>query len=168
MGDARITGFRGGGQGGEGVWGVYWKHWEVLTCAPGRLRVRCHALIHHHVFTNLILVFIILSSVSLAAEDPVRAHSPRNHVGYWADWGGGNWEGLGRVPHPTSIPPLCGTRVPHRELWGGLRGGAGGCLGLGGPLGVGGGVFRGSEGSLEGGGGGRSWGHPIHSPTPPP
>ncbi|XP_050572588.1 LOW QUALITY PROTEIN: voltage-dependent L-type calcium channel subunit alpha-1F [Cygnus atratus] len=48
------------------------------------LRVRCHALIHHHVFTNLILVFIILSSVSLAAEDPVRAHSPRNHIlGYF-------------------------------------------------------------------------------------
>uniref|UniRef100_A0A669QCR3 Voltage-dependent L-type calcium channel subunit alpha n=1 Tax=Phasianus colchicus TaxID=9054 RepID=A0A669QCR3_PHACC len=65
-------------------WGVYWEHWEVLTCALGRLRVRCHALIHHHVFTNLILVFIILSSVSLAAEDPVRAHSPRNHIlGYF-------------------------------------------------------------------------------------
>ncbi|KAM8985952.1 voltage-dependent L-type calcium channel subunit alpha-1F isoform 1-T1 [Ara ararauna] len=48
------------------------------------LRVRCHALIHHHIFTNLILVFIILSSVSLAAEDPVRAHSPRNHIlGYF-------------------------------------------------------------------------------------
>uniref|UniRef100_A0A8D0FNF0 Ion transport domain-containing protein n=1 Tax=Strix occidentalis caurina TaxID=311401 RepID=A0A8D0FNF0_STROC len=39
-----------------------------------------------------ILVFIILSSVSLAAEDPVRAHSPRNHVGYWA-----NWEKLGQT-----------------------------------------------------------------------
>uniref|UniRef100_A0A669QXF5 Voltage-dependent L-type calcium channel subunit alpha n=1 Tax=Phasianus colchicus TaxID=9054 RepID=A0A669QXF5_PHACC len=70
-------------EGGWG-WGVYWEHWEVLTCALGRLRVRCHALIHHHVFTNLILVFIILSSVSLAAEDPVRAHSPRNHIlGYF-------------------------------------------------------------------------------------
>uniref|UniRef100_A0A8C5TW44 Ion transport domain-containing protein n=1 Tax=Malurus cyaneus samueli TaxID=2593467 RepID=A0A8C5TW44_9PASS len=31
-----------------------------------------------------ILVFIILSSISLAAEDPVRAHSPRNHIlGYF-------------------------------------------------------------------------------------
>uniref|UniRef100_A0A6I8N6Z6 Voltage-dependent L-type calcium channel subunit alpha n=1 Tax=Ornithorhynchus anatinus TaxID=9258 RepID=A0A6I8N6Z6_ORNAN len=48
------------------------------------LRVGCHALIHHHVFTNLILVFIILSSVSLAAEDPIRAHSFRNHIlGYF-------------------------------------------------------------------------------------
>lgn len=45
-----------------------------------RLRKACHTLIHHHVFTNLILVFIILSSVSLAAEDPIRAHSFRNHV----------------------------------------------------------------------------------------
>uniref|UniRef100_A0A8C3NJI7 Voltage-dependent L-type calcium channel subunit alpha n=1 Tax=Geospiza parvula TaxID=87175 RepID=A0A8C3NJI7_GEOPR len=44
----------------------------------------CHALINHHIFTNLILVFIILSSISLAAEDPVRAHSPRNHIlGYF-------------------------------------------------------------------------------------
>uniref|UniRef100_A0A452DLC8 Voltage-dependent L-type calcium channel subunit alpha n=1 Tax=Capra hircus TaxID=9925 RepID=A0A452DLC8_CAPHI len=44
----------------------------------------CHTLIHHHIFTNLILVFIILSSVSLAAEDPIRAHSFRNHIlGYF-------------------------------------------------------------------------------------
>ncbi|XP_037677401.1 voltage-dependent L-type calcium channel subunit alpha-1F [Choloepus didactylus] len=48
------------------------------------LRKACHSLIHHHVFTNLILVFIILSSVSLAAEDPIRAHSFRNHIlGYF-------------------------------------------------------------------------------------
>ncbi|XP_037368962.1 voltage-dependent L-type calcium channel subunit alpha-1F isoform X2 [Talpa occidentalis] len=48
------------------------------------LRKACHALIHHHVFTNLILVFIILSSMSLAAEDPIRAHSFRNHIlGYF-------------------------------------------------------------------------------------
>ncbi|KAF7480065.1 Hypothetical predicted protein [Marmota monax] len=44
------------------------------------LRKACHTLIHHHIFTNLILVFIILSSVSLAAEDPIRAHSFRNHM----------------------------------------------------------------------------------------
>ena len=55
----------------------------VLTTAISplpRLRKACHTLIHHHIFTNLILVFIILSSVSLAAEDPIRAHSFRNHV----------------------------------------------------------------------------------------
>ncbi|KAJ8370159.1 hypothetical protein SKAU_G00101870 [Synaphobranchus kaupii] len=44
------------------------------------IRVGCHALIHHHIFTNLILVFIILSSISLAAEDPIRAHSFRNNM----------------------------------------------------------------------------------------
>ncbi|XP_062827306.1 voltage-dependent L-type calcium channel subunit alpha-1F isoform X3 [Anolis carolinensis] len=48
------------------------------------LRVGCHKLIHHHIFTNLILVFIILSSISLAAEDPIRAHSFRNNIlGYF-------------------------------------------------------------------------------------
>uniref|UniRef100_A0A3P9DNJ5 Calcium channel, voltage-dependent, L type, alpha 1F subunit n=1 Tax=Maylandia zebra TaxID=106582 RepID=A0A3P9DNJ5_9CICH len=48
------------------------------------IRVACHTLIHHHIFTNLILVFIILSSCSLAAEDPIRAHSFRNNqiLGY--------------------------------------------------------------------------------------
>ncbi|KAK1898671.1 Voltage-dependent L-type calcium channel subunit alpha-1D [Dissostichus eleginoides] len=44
------------------------------------IRRGCHALIHHHIFTNLILVFIILSSCSLAAEDPIRAHSFRNNM----------------------------------------------------------------------------------------
>uniref|UniRef100_A0A8D2NJ49 Voltage-dependent L-type calcium channel subunit alpha n=1 Tax=Zonotrichia albicollis TaxID=44394 RepID=A0A8D2NJ49_ZONAL len=44
------------------------------------IRVGCHRLINHHIFTNLILVFIMLSSVSLAAEDPIRSHSFRNNV----------------------------------------------------------------------------------------
>uniref|UniRef100_A0A8D0V3C9 Voltage-dependent L-type calcium channel subunit alpha n=1 Tax=Sus scrofa TaxID=9823 RepID=A0A8D0V3C9_PIG len=56
----------------------------MAHCPLPRLRKACHTLIHHHVFTNLILVFIILSSVSLAAEDPIRAHSFRNHIlGYF-------------------------------------------------------------------------------------
>ncbi|XP_048873398.1 calcium channel, voltage-dependent, L type, alpha 1F subunit isoform X2 [Brienomyrus brachyistius] len=50
------------------------------------IRVACHTLIHHHIFTNLILVFIILSSISLAAEDPIRAHSFRNNVLGYADY----------------------------------------------------------------------------------
>ncbi|XP_029689724.1 calcium channel, voltage-dependent, L type, alpha 1F subunit isoform X2 [Takifugu rubripes] len=50
------------------------------------IRVGCHTLIHHHIFTNLILVFIILSSCSLAAEDPIRAHSFRNTVLGYADY----------------------------------------------------------------------------------
>ncbi|MEQ2211438.1 Voltage-dependent L-type calcium channel subunit alpha-1D, partial [Xenoophorus captivus] len=44
------------------------------------VRVFCHRLINHHIFTNLILVFIMLSSVSLAAEDPIRNFSARNIV----------------------------------------------------------------------------------------
>lgn len=42
----------------------------------------CHKLINHHIFTNLILVFIMLSSASLAAEDPIRSHSFRNTVSH--------------------------------------------------------------------------------------
>nr|XP_055023196.1 voltage-dependent L-type calcium channel subunit alpha-1D isoform X1 [Misgurnus anguillicaudatus] len=48
------------------------------------IRVLCHRLINHQIFTNLILVFIMLSSVSLAAEDPIRNLSARNIVlGYF-------------------------------------------------------------------------------------
>ncbi|KAL1020984.1 hypothetical protein UPYG_G00007260 [Umbra pygmaea] len=50
------------------------------------LRVACHNLIHHPYFTNLILIFIILSSISLAAEDPIRAHSFRNNMLGYADY----------------------------------------------------------------------------------
>ncbi|XP_037540882.1 voltage-dependent L-type calcium channel subunit alpha-1D [Nematolebias whitei] len=47
-------------------------------------RVLCHKLINHQIFTNLILVFIMLSSVSLAAEDPIRNFSARNIIlGYF-------------------------------------------------------------------------------------
>uniref|UniRef100_A0A3Q4G184 Voltage-dependent L-type calcium channel subunit alpha n=1 Tax=Neolamprologus brichardi TaxID=32507 RepID=A0A3Q4G184_NEOBR len=47
-------------------------------------RVFCHKLINHQIFTNLILVFIMLSSVSLAAEDPIRNFSARNIIlGYF-------------------------------------------------------------------------------------
>ncbi|XP_049428729.1 calcium channel, voltage-dependent, L type, alpha 1D subunit, a isoform X7 [Epinephelus fuscoguttatus] len=49
-------------------------------------RVFCHKLINHHIFTNLILVFIMLSSVSLAAEDPIRNFSARNIVLGYADY----------------------------------------------------------------------------------
>ncbi|KAM4881651.1 voltage-dependent L-type calcium channel subunit alpha-1D isoform 10-T10 [Thomomys bottae] len=48
------------------------------------IRVGCHKLINHHIFTNLILVFIMLSSAALAAEDPIRSHSFRNTIlGYF-------------------------------------------------------------------------------------
>ncbi|KAM9752083.1 voltage-dependent L-type calcium channel subunit alpha-1D isoform 1-T1 [Menidia menidia] len=50
------------------------------------LRVACHNFIHHPYFTNFILVFIILSSISLAAEDPIKSHSFRNIVLGYADY----------------------------------------------------------------------------------
>lgn len=52
----------------------------VVFPLSSRFRVFCHRLINHHIFTNLILVFIMLSSVSLAAEDPIRNFSARNIV----------------------------------------------------------------------------------------
>lgn len=66
---------------------VIQEHWQVHLWWPVpfvflsfRIRVGCHRLINHHIFTNLILVFIMLSSASLAAEDPIRSHSFRNNV----------------------------------------------------------------------------------------
>uniref|UniRef100_A0A8C9TP71 Voltage-dependent L-type calcium channel subunit alpha n=1 Tax=Scleropages formosus TaxID=113540 RepID=A0A8C9TP71_SCLFO len=50
------------------------------------VRVACHRLINHHIFTNLILVFIMLSSVSLAAEDPIRNFSARNIILGYLDY----------------------------------------------------------------------------------
>ncbi|XP_072328588.1 voltage-dependent L-type calcium channel subunit alpha-1D [Scyliorhinus torazame] len=55
-----------------------------LFSSTNPIRVACHRLINHHIFTNLILVFIMLSSISLAAEDPIRNHSFRNNIlGYF-------------------------------------------------------------------------------------
>uniref|UniRef100_A0A3B4E2W5 Voltage-dependent L-type calcium channel subunit alpha n=1 Tax=Pygocentrus nattereri TaxID=42514 RepID=A0A3B4E2W5_PYGNA len=50
------------------------------------LRVACHNLIYHPYFTNFILIFIILSSFSLAAEDPIKTHSVRNVMLGYADY----------------------------------------------------------------------------------
>ncbi|KAG7253281.1 hypothetical protein CRUP_037820, partial [Coryphaenoides rupestris] len=48
-------------------------------------RVLCHHIVNHNVFTNLILFFILLSSISLAAEDPVQNDSFRNQILGYAD-----------------------------------------------------------------------------------
>ncbi|CAL8242547.1 unnamed protein product [Merluccius merluccius] len=50
-----------------------------------RFRVLCHQIVNHNVFTNLILFFILLSSISLAAEDPVQNDSFRNQILSYAD-----------------------------------------------------------------------------------
>ncbi|XP_033017970.1 voltage-dependent L-type calcium channel subunit alpha-1C isoform X36 [Lacerta agilis] len=50
-----------------------------------RFRVHCHRIVNDNVFTNLILFFILLSSISLAAEDPVRHTSVRNQILFYFD-----------------------------------------------------------------------------------
>uniref|UniRef100_A0A670XWK7 Voltage-dependent L-type calcium channel subunit alpha n=1 Tax=Pseudonaja textilis TaxID=8673 RepID=A0A670XWK7_PSETE len=45
-----------------------------------KFRVHCHRIVNNNIFTNLILFFILLSSISLAAEDPVRHYSVRNQI----------------------------------------------------------------------------------------
>ncbi|XP_023797808.1 voltage-dependent L-type calcium channel subunit alpha-1S [Cyanistes caeruleus] len=45
-----------------------------------KFRVLCHRTVNATWFTNFILLFILLSSIALAAEDPIRAESFRNQV----------------------------------------------------------------------------------------
>uniref|UniRef100_A0A452H6X4 Voltage-dependent L-type calcium channel subunit alpha n=1 Tax=Gopherus agassizii TaxID=38772 RepID=A0A452H6X4_9SAUR len=52
-----------------------------------RIRVLCHRIVNATWFTNFILLFILLSSVSLAAEDPIRPESFRNQVLGYFDMG---------------------------------------------------------------------------------
>ncbi|XP_078424367.1 voltage-dependent L-type calcium channel subunit alpha-1C [Cetorhinus maximus] len=51
-----------------------------------RFRVLCHRIVNDNIFTNLILFFILMSSISLAAEDPVRQDTKRNQVLTYADY----------------------------------------------------------------------------------
>ncbi|XP_068020802.1 voltage-dependent L-type calcium channel subunit alpha-1S isoform X3 [Melanerpes formicivorus] len=52
-----------------------------------KFRMLCHRIINATWFTNFILLFILLSSISLAAEDPIRAESFRNQVLRYFDIG---------------------------------------------------------------------------------
>nr|XP_045599576.1 voltage-dependent L-type calcium channel subunit alpha-1D-like [Procambarus clarkii] len=45
-----------------------------------RFRVFCHAVCNHSLFSNVILVCILISSGMLAAEDPLRSDSQRNTI----------------------------------------------------------------------------------------
>uniref|UniRef100_G1S8X0 Voltage-dependent L-type calcium channel subunit alpha n=1 Tax=Nomascus leucogenys TaxID=61853 RepID=G1S8X0_NOMLE len=45
-----------------------------------KIRVLCHRIVNATWFTNFILLFILLSSAALAAEDPIRADSMRNQI----------------------------------------------------------------------------------------
>ncbi|XP_051974116.1 voltage-dependent L-type calcium channel subunit alpha-1C-like isoform X2 [Xyrauchen texanus] len=51
-----------------------------------KFRAFCHKIVNHNIFTNLILFFILLSSISLAAEDPVKNDSFRNQILGCADY----------------------------------------------------------------------------------
>ncbi|XP_042191356.1 voltage-dependent L-type calcium channel subunit alpha-1C [Callorhinchus milii] len=51
-----------------------------------RFRVLCHRIVNDNIFTNLILFFILLSSISLAAEDPVHQYTRRNQILTYADY----------------------------------------------------------------------------------
>ena len=45
-----------------------------------RFRVMCHKLCTHSYWCNFILFCILASSITLAAEDPLKSKSPRNIV----------------------------------------------------------------------------------------
>ncbi|XP_056413583.1 voltage-dependent L-type calcium channel subunit alpha-1S isoform X2 [Hyla sarda] len=45
-----------------------------------KIRVLCHRIVNSTTFTNFILLFILLSSISLAAEDPIRTESFSNKI----------------------------------------------------------------------------------------
>ncbi|KAM4038273.1 voltage-dependent L-type calcium channel subunit alpha-1C [Anomaloglossus baeobatrachus] len=53
--------------------------------SDNKFRLHCHRIVNNNIFTNLILFFILLSSISLAAEDPVRHTSFRNQVLFYFD-----------------------------------------------------------------------------------
>uniref|UniRef100_A0A8D0C2E9 Voltage-dependent N-type calcium channel subunit alpha n=1 Tax=Salvator merianae TaxID=96440 RepID=A0A8D0C2E9_SALMN len=50
------------------------------------IRQLCHYIVNMRYFEMVILIVIALSSIALAAEDPVRAESPRNEVRLYLDY----------------------------------------------------------------------------------
>uniref|UniRef100_A0A044PYG0 Voltage-dependent L-type calcium channel subunit alpha n=1 Tax=Xenopus tropicalis TaxID=8364 RepID=A0A044PYG0_XENTR len=51
-----------------------------------KFRVLCHRIVNATTFTNFILLFILLSSISLAAEDPIEPESFRNQILAYFDY----------------------------------------------------------------------------------
>ncbi|KAB0357284.1 hypothetical protein FD754_001440 [Muntiacus muntjak] len=56
------------------------------TAVPSELRRFCHYIVTMQYFEMVILVVIALSSIALAAEDPVQTDSPRNNVLKYMDY----------------------------------------------------------------------------------
>ncbi|XP_022250017.1 voltage-dependent calcium channel type D subunit alpha-1-like [Limulus polyphemus] len=57
-----------------------------LFSHTNRFRVLCHQLINNTYFSNIILLCIMMSSSTLAAEDPLHDYSDRNHVLNYFDY----------------------------------------------------------------------------------
>lgn len=98
-------------------------------CSARRLRRFCHSIVTMRYFEMVILVVMALSSIALAAEDPVRTDSPRNNVSValglegagpgpvcWLRGHGGG----GRGRPLTGPPVVLGSQAPglhlHRRL----------------------------------------------------
>ena len=59
---------------------------SLFVLSPtNRIRTFCHWFCNHQIFSNFILVCIMVSSASLAAEDPLNSKSPRNIILGYAD-----------------------------------------------------------------------------------
>lgn len=52
----------------------------VFSCCLRRVRRLCHYVVNLRYFEMCILTVITMSSIALAAEDPVQANAPRNDV----------------------------------------------------------------------------------------
>merc|ERR1719188_599194 len=57
-----------------------------IFSSKNRFRVMCHFICNHSYFGNIVLVCIMISSAMLAAEDPLRADSPRNKILNYFDY----------------------------------------------------------------------------------
>lgn len=62
---------------------------EFLRVWCGRVRRLCHYVVNLRYFEMCILMVITMSSIALAAEDPVQSNAPRNNVSQIAAIGGG-------------------------------------------------------------------------------
>lgn len=56
------------------------------TKHPSRIRRFCHFIVTLRYFELLIMIVICLSSISLAAEDPVHENSARNRILNYLDY----------------------------------------------------------------------------------
>lgn len=58
-----------------------WSEWTSARLpVPNSLRRLCHYILNLRYFEMCILMVIAMSSIALAAEDPVQPNAPRNNV----------------------------------------------------------------------------------------